>query len=268
MRILPCVLLSAAVLAGCVGGDRGAVATPRLAVFHSHLVTMARERGMALAEVVRAVRAWGIEGVDVFDAADHGEAAEIMDLGMACAAFIVSADLAQTEDSDVLDRALAVAKARRASLIMLVPGQVPPGMSRETAWRIAKPRIAAFADRAAAAGLTVALEDFDWGEPIVGSAGHLRRAFREVPSLRHVFDTGNYLRWNEDPLSALREFQPRVCHVHAKALGGRVPLAEIVRRLKAVRYDGWITIECFDATEMWSAVESAAGNIRKWEEER
>lgn len=256
--------IGAALLAHVTMAEEANHPNVRLAVFHSHLSKMAEERGVPLAEVVKTVRSWGIEGIDVFSAVDHGEASRMLDLGMSCAAYIVSADFARTNDTVELDKAIATAKERKASLIMLVPGQVPPAMTRETAWQIAKPRIAAFLERAAKADLVVALEDFDWGEPIVGSAEHLRRAFRELPALQHVFDTGNYLRWNEDPLVAQRDFQDRICHVHAKALGGRVPLEEIVHTLKSNSYRGWLTIECFDATNMWTAVEASARNIKKW----
>ena len=266
----------ASAVLGCRAPSVGNADRPRIAVFHNHLVDMARQRNVPLAEAVRVARSWGVEGIDVFDAFDGGESEELLALGLKCAAFVISADFAVSDDSAKVEKAFAFVRRHGADVIMLVPGQVPDGMTREAAWAAAKPRIAAFVARAAREGVPVALEDFDWNEPIVGSAEHLRRAFREVPGLGHVLDTGNYDRWGDDPLACAREFAPRIRHVHVKDLAkdgssgsvaagtGRIPLDAILRQLRADSYRGWLTVECFGAGDMWRTVETSVAYLNRF----
>ena len=68
-------------------------------------------------------------------------------------------------------------------------------------------------------------------------------------------DTGNMAAQGGDPVRAARELAPRIIHVHFKdvpavgahecvALGsGIVDIRGMVRELKAVGYDGWLSIE-------------------------
>lgn len=269
-RSLPGILLLALAVCGCAPRP----ASPRLAVFHNHLAEMARQRGVSLAEAVAAARSWGIEGIDVFDEFNQGEAEQMLDLGLACGAFVVCVDFATKDDSEKLDRALAFAVKHKASVIMLVPGQVPDGCTREEAWQAARPRLAAFVARAARAGQRVAVEDFDYGRPIVGSAADLRQAFADIPGLGHVFDTGNYDRWGDDPLACATAFRSRIWHLHVKDLSaetpprsvaagtGRIPLAALFAEIGKNGFDGWLTIECFGAPDLWMAVETSARTIR------
>ena len=245
-----------------------------LSVFHVHLVEMARQRGVPLKTAAEAVKSWGIDGVDLWY--DHHESAgeELLSYGLKPATVIAFMDLAGTNDTGRADRIIAYTRRIGSPRIMLVPGFFPKEVSRDAAWRTAKPRLADFLARAAKAGLEVNFEDFDSERVLVGSQAHVRDALADFPSLGHVLDTGNYLFWHDDVLSACDEFLPRIRHVHLKdrdknapvksvAAGtGSIPMREILRRLKRGGYAGWLTLECFGSTNMWEDIRRSAKNVR------
>lgn len=245
---------------------------PRLSVFHNHVADMAREKGVSIPEAVKAAKAWGIEGVDVFSAFDHGEAEKILAAGMKPSTYILSADFAHTDDAEKVEKALAFVKRTGCPRIMLVAGYFRDGETREAAWQAMKPRIESLVKRAAELKVRVELEDFDDRMQVVGSSEHLRRAFAEIPELGHVFDTGNYSYWKEDAVAALREFRARIGHVHVKDVSsegrsvaagtGVLPIREMIVELKKGGYSDWLTIECFGATNMWETVETSARFLR------
>lgn len=246
---------------------------PRLSVFHNHVADMAREKGVSIAEAVKAAKAWGIEGVDVFSAFDHGEAEKILAAGMEPSTYIMSADFAHTNDAEKVEKALAFVKRTGCPRIMLVAGYFNEGESRETAWQAMKPRIESLVSRAAEMKVKVELEDFDDRMQVVGSSEHLRRAFAEIPELGHVFDTGNYSYWKEDASAALREFRARIGHVHVKDVSpegrsvasgtGVLPIRDLVVDLKNGGYSNWLTIECFGVTNVWDTIETSARFLRR-----
>lgn len=253
----------------CPGADR-----PRLSVFHNHIADMAKDRGISIAEAVKVAQSWGIEGVDVFDAFDKGESAEILNAGMLPSTFVLSVDFAHSADSNKVEKALAFVRDRKCPRIMLVPGYLNPGEDRDSAWQTTLPRIRSLVRRAGELGVKVELEDFDDRNAVVGSAEHLRRAFAAVPELGHVFDTGNYDLWGDDARAVMREFRPRIGHVHVKDLSrdgtprsvaagtGRLPIRELVSELAKGGYRGWLTIECFGSPDIGRDVETAAAFLR------
>ena len=270
MRV--CKSLAALALAVAILPSSGAV---RISAFHNHIADLAKSRGVSIAEAVKLARSWGIEGVDVFDAFDKGESSEILAAGMEPSTFVLSVDFAHTDDTNKVEKALAFVRERKCPRIMLVPGYLNPGEDRDRAWLAMLPRIRSLAERAGKLGAKVELEDFDDRNAVVGSAAHLRRAFAAVPSLGHVFDTGNYECWGDDPAVALREFRARIGHVHVKDLSrdgsaravaagtGRLPIRGLVGDLLRGGYDGWLTIECFGSDDIGRDVELSAACLRE-----
>ena len=248
------------------------VRVPRLSTFHNHIADMAREKGVSIAEAVKAAKAWGVEGVDVFSAFDHGESDAILTAGMEPSTYILSADFAHTNDEEKVEKALAFVKRTGCPRIMLVAGYFNEGEDREAAWQAMKPRIASLVGRAAELKVKVELEDFDDRMQVVGSSEHLRRAFAEIPELGHVFDTGNYSYWKEDATAALREFRARIGHVHVKDVSsegrsvasgtGILPIRDLIVDLKNGGYSNWLTIECFGVTNVWDTIETSARFLR------
>ena len=254
-------------------GASAAADGPRISTFHNHVEALSRERGVTIPEAVALAKSWGIEGVDVFAAFDKGESAEILAAGMQPSTYVLSVDFAHCDDTQKVERAFAFVSERKCPRIMLVSGYLNPGENREAAWLAMRPRLRDFVARAGKLGVKVELEDFDSREAVVGSADHLRRAFREIPDLGHVFDTGNYSCWGDDPVAAMREFRTRIGHVHVKDLSadgmpvaagaGRLPVRAMVGELVKDGYSGWLTIECFGTTNQVGAILETAADCLK-----
>ena len=273
MKMKRLVLLGAVLAGGmAMAAEPG---KPRLSVFHNHVADMAKAKEISIPEAVKRVKALGIEGVEVFDAFDRGEAAEIVAAGLVPSAFIMSADFAYSDETQKVERAFAfIAAHPECRRIMLVPGYAREGDDRAALWEAMKPRIARLLDRARKANVAVELEDFDSDRAIVGSAADLRRAFKAFPDLGHVYDTGNYDYFREDALAALDEFRPRIGHVHVKDIAkegprravpagtGRMPIGEMVRRLVASGYSNWLTIECFGSDDIGRDIAVSAAYLR------
>lgn len=271
MKTRTAFFLGAAISVMCLGAF---ARPPHLAVFHHHIADMAKQRGVPLAQAVEAVKSWGIEGIDVFAALDGGESGQILAAGMKPTVYILTADFGKSDDAASVEKAKAFLQANKdCKRLMLVPGFIPEGMTREAAWEAAKPRIARLVDWGAANGVEVGMEDFDSNKIIAGSTGHLREVFRVFPRLGHVLDTGNYAFWGERVEEALREFRGKVMHVHVKdrdaessrpvpAGSGAMPIAAVVGELVRTGYDGWLTIECFGSTNIWEDVSRAAAYLK------
>ena len=133
-------------------------------------------------------------------------------------------------------------------------------------------------------GIDVSVEDFDDTGAIINHTASLSRLFCHVPAMRHTFDTGNYPYFYESPLDALYVFIDKITHVHLKdrsytpptqnqpagqmadgapvypcANGeGFVPLKDIILRLKAHGYQGYLSVEHFGHKEMKNAIKRSA----------
>lgn len=247
---------------------------PGLAVFHLHLVEMAKQRQVPLETVAREAQSWGVSGVDLWFENGEAEGARLLAAGMKPASVVVFMDLAHTNDVRRTERAVAYARRCGSPRIMLVPGFLRKDEDRDAAWPTVKGNLREFLVRAEKAGLTVDVEDFDSQWIVFGSRAHLRRAFAEFPSLGHVLDTGNYDSWKDDVLAAQEEFAGRIRHVHIKDRGkdrptvsvaagtGTVPVREIVRRLVTSGYANWMTMECFGSTNMTADIKASADYLR------
>ena len=247
---------------------------PKVSVFHVHLVEMAKERDISLEDVVREVVSWGVTGVDLWFGNQESEGRRLLSAGMRPSSVIVFMDYARTNDCERAERAIAYAKSCRSPLIMLVPGFLREGQTRESAWSMVREGIGDFLARAERAGIRVAVEDFDSRQAIVGSRAHLRRLLAGFPRLGHVLDTGNYVFWGDNVLDAQDEFAARIKHVHVKdrdcadktasvAAGrGVIPIRQVIQRLLMVGYDGWLSIECFGSADMMRDLRFSAEFIR------
>jgi len=251
-------------------------AAPRLSVFHEHLATWAKQKGVPIAEVVQNVRTLGVTGIDAMNVEDAASVEAAIAAGLEVSRYVVFTDFAKNDSAAAVSNAFDFCARHGVKAIMLVPGYFHTNeMTKAEAWTAMKPRLAAFVDAAAKRGITVDLEDFDWFETVIGSEADLRLAFAAVPALGHVLDTGNYAYWGDDVLDALRAFRPRIRHVHVKdrsaadprksvpAGTGTMPIAEIVRRLRTTGYDGWWTVECFASDDYARDVSASVAYLKK-----
>lgn len=121
-------------------------------------------------------------------------------------------------------------------------------------------------------GVAVSMEDFDGMEAPYCTAKGLQYFMEAVPGLQCSFDTGNFIMYHEDELSAFELFRDRLCTVHLKdrakvaqfpddqfkicadgskvytpAVGsGYIRMAEILEQLKLQQYSGNVIVELFD----------------------
>jgi sugar phosphate isomerase/epimerase len=159
-----------------------------------------------------------------------------------------------------------------APRVLLVPGQINPSVAPSTVRRHYGAALAACRDAAAGHGVATMVANLGLQAAYCGTTAHLRGLRDAVgPDLRATYDVGNYLMAGEDTLRALDRVASWIGHVHFKdwrvvaaddplagaafpdqegrlylsvALGeGIVPLAEAVARLRALGYDGTLTVE-------------------------
>lgn len=260
-------VLLALVAAACVSCSQEVqVKHPKLSTFSVHLMAAAEAKGVSVGEMAKEVKSWGITGVDLWLGNDGKVVDEILAAGLKPAAVIAFAEFDDGPSTEVCEEAIAYAKKVGCNRIMIVPGFVNDGETREAVWDKMIENLRNFVRGASAAGIDVVLEDFDHEKGLIGSAEHLRRTFEAIPEVGLAFDTGNFAFWKDDPVAVLKEFLPRVRHVHMKdrdpeipanstATGkGTIPIREIYDILQENGYDGWYTIECFNVKDTYSTV--------------
>ena len=172
--------------------------------------------------------------------------------------------------------------------IMPIPGFFPEGCDRDAVLE----RMAACLDDlytdAAAAGLTVSLEDYDNIASPIASASGMKWFADRVPGVGFTFDTGNFNYVGEDELEDFELLKDRILHVHCKdranrALNGEAPQItvdgrkiypcafgsgfirtdEILERLKAIGYDDYLTIEHYGAADQLNTILQSARYLRR-----
>lgn len=262
---LLCLLIGLLVLCSC------RQPAPRVSIFADHIATIAHQENISFAEAATRVRALGYEGVDVSTtiAADRLRTLDSLGFRHACA--IANIGYIDGPQEAAEEQALAFMKAQGWSQLLLVPGLVPEGTD-DAVVEEAIARIAAFVERAAGEGLRVMVEDYDNPRSLCYNTAALNRLFAASPVLGHVFDTDNYLYCHEDVLQALDHFRSRVQHVHLKdrrddgscpAVGdGIVPMAEVIGRLRASGYEGWLTVEHYGSRTMYDDASRSIAAVR------
>jgi sugar phosphate isomerase/epimerase len=108
-------------------------------------------------------------------------------------------------------------------------------------------------------------------------AEHLRALLGavEAPEFSLCWDGGNFTITQQDAVASLREFLPRVQHVHFKdgvrgdagwktvVLGnGIVPLTEMFGVLKDSGYSGYVSVEHSGDTDPWEEAERGIAYVR------
>ena len=250
-----------AMLTSCSGKPSG----PRVSIFAAHVSTVASQEHISFAEAAAAVRAIGYEGADVWVTQDEDQLRILDSVGFAHSCCIAEIDYCSGADvSADEERALEFMRTHGYDRILIVPGLYRGEDTPDVSVRLGE-----FAARAAAEGLTVAVEDYDNPHSPCFDTGMLSGLFAAAPELMHNFDSGNYIIAGEDCLEAVRLFRDRIAHVHLKdrvsendmscpAIGsGCIPEAEAIAALADSGYDGWLTVEHFGHAHMLEAAEES-----------
>ncbi|MDE7479031.1 MAG: ThuA domain-containing protein [Lachnospiraceae bacterium] len=120
-------------------------------------------------------------------------------------------------------------------------------------------------------GVKVTLEDFDNAKSPCSRMNELLWFMRNIPDLRCTFDMGNFAFGYENVMEAYEVLQQYIVHVHCKDRGsegnglksvptgsGYIPVGQLVRKLKAADYHGYLSIEHFGDIDQLQSIEQSA----------
>lgn len=242
-------------------------------------------RKFSLEEALRAIRAAGYEGFELMLDAPHAFPAHLTPEaiaalretvragGMAISnlnAFMMSAvrDFHHPSwiEPDPAFRRLRVehtaascrvGQALGATRLSTEPGGPLEGMEEKAAWALFKAGLAEVLPTAEATGVKVLVEP----EPslLIERSDQIARLLDEMPSpwLGMNFDIGHFYCVGEDPAALIRRFGKRVEHVHCEDIKadrrhfhhtpgeGAIDFHAVFEALRAVGYDGWVTVELY-----------------------
>lgn len=124
-------------------------------------------------------------------------------------------------------------------------------------------------------GVKITLEDFDGYTSPCARMLPLQWLMEQVPGLGFTLDMGNFAYSGEDVTAAYELLKDYIVHVHCKDRGtaerglacvptggGYLPIRELVMRLKAQGYDGYLAIEHFDAPDQLIYIRHSAEFLR------
>lgn len=130
-------------------------------------------------------------------------------------------------------------------------------------------------------GVEVTLEDFDDAGAPYSRMNELLWFMRNVPGLKCTFDMGNFAFGYENVIDAYELLKNYIVHVHCKDRGsegnglqpvptgcGYIPIGQLVRKLSAAGYRGYLSIEHFGELDQMAAIEQSAHFLKSILEHR
>ena len=269
---------AALTLVGCRGGcpccgccrsaDKAKIST-----FALHVYEVMEKKGLSMADAVREFKARGVTGFDGEYTDPRLEELKAAGLQPVMIYGVMSfRDPAKDEIEQ--EKYLNRAKSLGAKYMMIVPDHLgdlkddpkDPVYEREFLKTVSG--LKRLVAKCVAAGICPMVEDFGYRINPGSHFCNLKRYFAEIPDLKFALDTGNvmYSDRGTDILEVFEYFHQKIRHVHVKdhpagkpqgyALPGEgvVPNEKMLRILFGEGYDGWVTLELFDAPDMLEAV--------------
>ena len=250
----------------------------KLSVFFDHVLQAREQTGKPLEKLLAGVRNSGIEAVEInlsylCEHPNVWNTLQTAGLGISC--IYEFYDMGRCDDSEKVRRHVETAVKAGAKRILVVPGFLSgeDSLQMQKAMPVQENIVAYFenndeikrmaeglsfaAKYGKEKGVTVTVEDFDGlDSPLAGMYG-IHWFLQQAPELWYTLDTGNFLFYGEDVRDAFVLMKERIAHVHCKDRQpetnvsvqtgtGYVPFTEIINRLKAQDYDGFLAIEHFD----------------------
>ena len=174
----------------------------------------------------------------------------------------------------VIDFAAAI--GARVVNIGTLRGQLPAGPERAASREAAVEALARALARAASAGIAIALEPqcryvSNWLNTVAETLGFLDRFFEPRPRL--VFDCYHALLEERSVAAALIRAFPHVAWVqlsdsHRGAPGSaQLHFGELIRVLRALGYEGYLSVECLPSPDPAQAVHAAQRHLIQFLEE-
>ena len=199
----------------------------KYSVFHHHICEAARETGCTVPEMMRTVRSWGIDCIEL----DRDAVGSDDDSIRALAAQLTEGGLTPSsiygfyswqepgnepgEDDLLLHQAEMLTCPR----VMIIPGfYTDPADAEKCSAEKARmiSGMQKLASMAAARGITPTIECFDDARSPIATIGGMAEFLAAVPELMVTLETGNFLFSGDDILEAQYRFADRIAHVHLK----------------------------------------------------
>ena len=270
MRFLLSVVVAAVALAVSAGES---VPKAKISTFALHVYEVMQKRHMSMAEAVKAFKECGVSGFD--GAYTDPQLEELAAAGLKPVMIYGTMSFRDAEKDEIeQNRYLNRAKSLGAKYMMIVPDSFgdlkddPNDPVYEAELKKTVSGLRRLVAKCLEAGICPMVEDFGYRTNPGSHFCNLKRYFAEIPDLKFALDSGNvmYSDRGEDILDEFEYFYSKIRHVHIKdhpagkpqdyALPGEgvVPNGKMLRRLFMQGYDGWVTLELFDAPDMLEAV--------------
>ncbi|MBQ9142942.1 MAG: sugar phosphate isomerase/epimerase [Lachnospiraceae bacterium] len=266
----------------------------KISVFFDHILQAQEQTGKSLEMLLQGVRDAGIEAVEIRLAylVEHGEVLDALkqaDLKVSC--IYEFYEMEHANESEKARRHIETAVQTGAGRVLVVPGflkgfeakrmqrkmpnarEIEHFMSHNKKILRMKEGLSYIAKVGQEKGVIVTVEDFDdKNSPLSGMHG-IHWFLKQIPQLQYTLDTGNYLFYGEGVSEAFELLKDRITHVHCKdrqegdnasvAVGtGYIPFKEILRRLKAMDYEGYLAIEHFDVEDQEDCMRKSAAFLK------
>lgn len=245
----------------------------RISIFTDHIGTMAAQEKISFFDAAKKIRKAGCQGADIRVFQKPEEIRILDSLGFDHACAITDVNYGRDGWERTEEQTIAFMKEKGFERLLIVPGLLAEGAD-EAARAAARSRISAFSAKLSAAGFDALVEDYDNPRSICYNTARLDELFAVSPALGLVFDTGNFIYCGDDTMESLAHFQGKTRHLHLKdraapdnmtcvPIGtGCAPIGEVVARMRASGYKGYLTVEQYGSRNMLGDCLVSIRNIR------
>lgn len=229
-------------------------------------------------EALKYYKSLGVERLDVFESSLNTYPISyysklLESVGMSIGCLITHHSIAH-EDKTIRECQIAKAKEQLDSManygvpMMMLQPRMEPAKNSEEYKRRQEWMIEGFSElteHAKSVGVTMTLENMSLLNRTDCTISEIKYLLDNVPDLKFILDTGNFLCVGEDALTAYRTFRDKIVHIHCKDwvwcdfggfvrekisrfegcyLGeGVIPLQQILKEAKADGYNGDLMVE-------------------------
>ena len=267
----------------------------KISVFYDHIIQAVAqtENKYTIDEVMRCCSDFGIRGIDIeYDqlCANYSQICEAMQYHyMEIACIYHFYDFQLTSDINTAKDHIDMAYQMGVKKILIVPGfldaeeaktlhnvsndyfAVERFMEQNLRIQAIKAALTELTQYAKPLGVQVTLEDFDAVASPCSRMNELLWFLRNVPELKCTFDMGNFAFGYENVMEAYTLLKGYIVHVHCKDRGsegnglksvptgsGYIPVTQLIRKLKEVGYNGYLSIEHFGELDQIKSIEQSA----------
>ena len=246
-------------------------------IFLSHLQDASREENISFEKALEYARSLGYQGADI-DWADLCKkpvelTEKLRSADIQIASVYKFCDFASSFSELEMQRFLECVAKCDCEKVMIIPGFFKDNSDIESETAAMIEALAKTCGIAKEYNVTVTVENFDDRHSPCGNISSLKYLLESVSELRYTLDTGNYAYFDENVLTALSLFSEKIVHVHLKdrysvpftegetatksifgkplfpapAGCGIIPIKECIKELKRLKYNGYLSVEHFNA---------------------